>query len=92
MPIKHETDHESLFQRAFAQQYNGKKMKKWVYQEREWIDDEWLGLFFFLSHQRLEKEYTVIRKDEQEEQIEIRVRTRLFTPHADRYHLFIYRN
>lgn len=31
-----------------------------------------------LSHRRLEKEYTVIRKDEQEEQIEIRVCARLF--------------
>ncbi|CAF0835245.1 unnamed protein product [Adineta steineri] len=48
VPIKHENDHESLFQRAFSVQYNGKKMKK------------------------LEKEYTVIRKEEQEEQIEIR--------------------
>ena len=49
MPLKYETDHESLFQRAFAVQYNAKKMKK------------------------LEKEYQVIRKEEQEEQIEIRV-------------------
>ncbi|CAF1399863.1 unnamed protein product [Adineta ricciae] len=48
VPLKHETDHESLLQRAFALQYNGKKMKK------------------------LEKEYTVIRKEEQEEQVEIR--------------------
>ncbi|CAF3744061.1 unnamed protein product [Rotaria sp. Silwood1] len=48
IPIKHETDHESLFQRAFSFDYNSKKMKK------------------------LEKEYTVIRKEEQEEQIEIR--------------------
>ncbi|CAF0893319.1 unnamed protein product [Rotaria sordida] len=48
IPLKHETDHESLFQRAFSLEYNGKKMKK------------------------LEKEYTVIRKEEQDEQIEIR--------------------
>ncbi|CAF3719685.1 unnamed protein product [Rotaria sp. Silwood1] len=48
VPIKHENDHESLFQRAFAVQYNVKKMKK------------------------LEKEYVVIRKEEQEEQVEIR--------------------
>ncbi|CAF1539373.1 unnamed protein product [Adineta ricciae] len=48
VPIQHETDHESLFQRAFSVQYNSKKMKK------------------------LEKEYSVIRKEEQEEQIEVR--------------------
>ncbi|CAF1296983.1 unnamed protein product [Adineta steineri] len=48
VPAKHETDPETLLQRAFTLQYNGKKMKK------------------------LEKEYTVIRKEEQEEQIEIR--------------------
>ncbi|UJR14631.1 hypothetical protein I4U23_001625 [Adineta vaga] len=48
VPIKHETDHESLFQRAFSVQYNSKKMKK------------------------LEKEYNVIHKEEQEEQIEVR--------------------
>ncbi|CAF3769909.1 unnamed protein product [Rotaria magnacalcarata] len=48
VPVKHEHDHETLFQRAFSVQYNGKKMKK------------------------LEKEYVVIRKEEQEEQIEIR--------------------
>jgi hypothetical protein len=48
VPIKHETDNETLFQRAFTLPYNSKKMKK------------------------LEKEYTVIRKEEQEEQIEIR--------------------
>ncbi|CAF4245295.1 unnamed protein product [Rotaria sp. Silwood2] len=49
IPIKHATDHESLFQHAFTFEYNGKKMKK------------------------LEKEYTAIRKEEQEEQIEIRI-------------------
>ncbi|CAF3794275.1 unnamed protein product [Rotaria sordida] len=48
VPVKHENDHESLFQRAFAVQYNGKKMKK------------------------LEKDYMIIHKEEQEEQIEIR--------------------
>ncbi|CAF2893292.1 unnamed protein product [Rotaria sp. Silwood2] len=48
VPIKHENDHESLFQHAFSVQYNVKKMKK------------------------LEKDYIVIRKEEQEEQVEIR--------------------
>jgi hypothetical protein len=28
--MKHENDRESLFQRAFSVQYNGKKMKKYV--------------------------------------------------------------
>jgi hypothetical protein len=47
-------------------QYNGKKMKKY--------DNLYLFtviLCFFII--RLEKEYTVIRKEEQEEQVEIRV-------------------
>ena len=42
---------------------------------------------FTIDHRRLEKEYTVIRKDEQEEQIEIRVGTRFDTLHTDRFDL-----
>ena len=64
MPLKHENNHDSLFQRAFTVPYNAKKMKKYGGN-----DPGELSLFSF----RLEKEYTVIRKEEQEEQIEIRV-------------------
>jgi hypothetical protein len=47
-------------------QYNGKKMKKYV-NLYMYID---CHVIFYI---RLEKEYTVIHKEEQEEQIEIRV-------------------
>ena len=48
MPLKHENDHESILNRAFAVKYNPKKMKK------------------------LEKEFSILKKEEQEEQVEIR--------------------
>ena len=68
MPLKYETDHESLLQRAFAVQYNGKKMKKSETGPRSNV-----RLLIIERHSRFEKEYQVIRKEEQEEQIEIRV-------------------
>jgi hypothetical protein len=70
LPIKYENDHESLFQRAFSVQYNGKKMKKFVI-----FSQSQTFVFILVGVFRLEKEYTVIRKEEQEEQIEIRVCT-----------------
>jgi len=48
LPLKHETDHDGLLNRAFAVKYNPKKMKK------------------------LEKDFSILKKEEQEEQIEMR--------------------
>lgn len=48
LPVKHENDHESILNRAFAIKYNPKKMKK------------------------LEKDFSILKKEEQEEQIEMR--------------------
>lgn len=48
LPVKHENDHESILNRAFAVKYNPKKMKK------------------------LEKDFSILKKEEQEEQIEMR--------------------
>jgi hypothetical protein len=49
LPIKHESDHEGILNKAFAIKYNQRKMKK------------------------LEKDFSIIKKEEQEEQVEMRV-------------------
>ncbi|CAF0773595.1 unnamed protein product [Brachionus calyciflorus] len=48
LPSKHESDHDSILNKAFNVKYNQKKMKK------------------------LEKDFSVLKKEEQEEQVEMR--------------------
>lgn len=94
MPIKHETNYESLLQRAFTLQYSDKKMKKYVNIYICILSDVYLNIIIIHLYIRLEKEYTVIRKEEQEEQLEIRVCTLDLLPFF-LIHItfnFIYRN